>query len=211
MSIQGSPEWALERCGNATASEFAAILAKGEKKVRTGYLRRLVAERLTGKPVETYTNWQMQRGQEQEPFARASYEAVTGNLVEQVGFLKHPMMACGASPDGLIGIEGGCEIKSVIPTVQLNTILAGKYPQEHTPQIQGNLWIAGVIDKVEGRAPRKWWDFCSYSADMPDHLRTYIFRIERDEEYIKMLNQEVILFLVEVDQLVAKLNERKVA
>jgi hypothetical protein len=37
--IQGSPEWLQARCGNATASEFASILAKGEGKMRAAYLR----------------------------------------------------------------------------------------------------------------------------------------------------------------------------
>jgi hypothetical protein len=56
VSVQGTEEWLLERCGHATASEFASVLASGtERKMRTGYLRRLVAERLTGKPTETYS------------------------------------------------------------------------------------------------------------------------------------------------------------
>jgi hypothetical protein len=59
----------------------------------------------------------------------------------------------------------------VIPTVQLDTILSGGYPPEHKAQVQGSLWITG----------RKWWDFCSYSPDMPGKLRLYIFRVERDE------------------------------
>ena len=198
---QGTEEWMMERCGKATASEFSSILAKGEKKVRTGYLRRIVAERLTGKPSETYSNFHMQRGQEQEPYARMAYEATTGNDVEEVGFIKHSMFMAGCSPDGLVGEDGGCEIKSVIPTVQLTTILNEGYPPEHKAQIQGSLWVTG----------RLWWDFCSYSHDMPPHLQTYVFRVERDEEYIKMLNTEIILFLVEVDTLVAKLNQRKSA
>jgi hypothetical protein len=61
--------------------------------------------------------------------------------------------------------DGGIEAKCVIPTVQLDTILGGDYPSEHKAQIQGNLWITG----------RKWWDFVSYSPDMPEHLRLYVF------------------------------------
>lgn len=199
MNIQGSPEWFAERVGHATASEFSAILAKGQGITRTKYLRRVVAERLTGKPSETYKNANMERGSEQEPYARMAYEARTDNLVEEVGFIKHTTLMAGASPDGLIGVDGGCEIKSVIPTVQLDTILAGGYPSEHRAQIQGSMWITG----------RAYWDFCSFSPDMPDHLRTYIFRVVRDEAYILNLAAEVTVFLGEVGALIAKLNERK--
>ena len=196
---QGSEEWALERCGKATSSEFHCVLAKGQGKMRAAYLRRIVAERLTGKPMETYSNAHMERGQEQEPYARMSYESITGSLVEEVGFIKHPNLEAGCSPDGLIGEDGGAEIKSVIPTVQLETILRGGYPSEHQAQIQGSLWITG----------RKWWDFCSYSHDMPEHLKTYIFRVEPDADYILTLEAEARVFLKEVDAMVEQLLKRR--
>lgn len=195
---QGSEAWMLERCGKATASEFSSVLAKGQGKTRLAYLRRVVAERLTGKPMESYKNAHMERGTEQEPYARLAYEALTGNLVEEVGFIQHPTLMAGCSPDGLID-DGGAEIKSVIPTVQLETILAGGYPSEHKAQIQGSMWITGS----------QCWDFCSYSPDMPEHLRTYIFRVVRDEPYITQLAAEVTVFLREVDELIAKLGEIK--
>lgn len=195
MNVQGSAEWLQERCGNATASEFSSILAKGQGIMRTKYMRRLAAERLTGKPTEGYKNAHMERGQEQEPYARMSYEARTGNIVEEVGFIKHPVLLAGCSPDGLISTDGGCEIKSVIPTVQLDTVLSGGYPSEHKAQIQGSMWVTG----------RTWWDFCSFSPDMPDNLRTYIFRVERDDKYITTLEAEVAVFLREVDELITKL------
>ena len=201
MSVQGSEEWLMERLGRATASEFHSILAKGERKMRTSYLRRIAAERLTGKPIEggAYGNWQknLERGHEQEPFARMAYEARTGNLVEEVGFIPHAKLMAGASPDGLIGIDGGCEIKSVIPTVQLATIDSQGYPPEHKAQIQGSLWITG----------RSWWDFCSYCHDYKEenpNLACYIFRVQRDEPYIATLSVEVTAFLAEVDAYVAQ-------
>lgn len=194
--VQGTDEWRAARCGNATASEFAAILAPAKdgkvRKTRNAYLRRIVAERLTNKPSETYHNAHMDRGQEQESDGRALYEAETGNFVQRVGFIKHPTLAAGCSPDGLIDVNGGYEGKSVIPTVQLDTILAGGYPAGHTAQVQGNLWIA----------ERAWWDFTSFSPDFLDEkLRLYIFRVHRDEGYIAMLDKEVRGFLSEVDQL----------
>jgi hypothetical protein len=190
--IQGSPEWHAARCGCVTASEFSAVLAKGQGKTRAAYLRRVVAEMLTGKPTpDTYKNAHMDRGHEQEPIARDEYEAATGDFVTQVGFIRHPDMPVGCSPDGLVGDDGGAEIKSVIPTVQLDTLLSGGYPPEHRPQVQGSLWLT----------KRKWWDFCSYSPDMPENLRLYVFRVERDEEYIAKLEAEVTAFVREAIQM----------
>ncbi len=196
--MQKTEEWFLARCGKATASEFSSILAKGEGKTRLSYLRKVVTERLTGKQNESYSNSHMDRGTEQEPLARMAYEEITGNIVEEVGFIQHADLLAGCSPDGLIGKDGGAEIKCVIPTVQLETILKGEYPTTHKAQIQGSLWITG----------RQWWDFCSFSPDMPAHLRTYIFRVKRDEEYIKNLETEVISFLLDVEKLIEQLNKR---
>lgn len=197
---QGSPEWLLARCGYATASEFSAVLAKGKEGItRRKYLRRVVGERLTKKPAETYSGKHTERGQQQEPFARMLYEARKRVIVEPAGFIPHPDgLLAGCSPDGLIGDDGGEEIKCVIPTVQIDTWERGDFPPEHKPQIFGNLWITG----------RRWWDFVSYCPDMPAHLRLYVFRVYRDEEYIEHLAAEVANFLCEVDTLEAKLLAR---
>lgn len=200
---QGSDGWHGERLGLPTASMYSAVLAKGEGKTRKSYMVKLVAERLTGKRAESFSNGHTDRGSEQEPYAGISYESLTGNLIDQVGFIRHPVLMTGGSPDGLIDLDGGIEIKSVIPTVQIETILKGGYPTGHRAQIQGNLWITG----------RAWWDFVSYSPDMPDGLDTYIFRVVRDEAYIKELESEVIRFLVELDEMMAQLlkNELRAA
>jgi len=197
--VQGSPDWLAARTGYATSSEFSSILAKGQGKTRAAYLRRVVCERLTGKPMETFATgaWakNLTRGSEQEPYARMSVEAKLGVMVEEVGIIRHDNLMASCSCDGLIGENEGCEIKSVIPTVQLETILAGGFPTEHKPQIFGNLWLS----------KRAAWYFCSYSPDMPEHLRLYTYRVERDEAYIATLAVEVMSFLAEVEFLYTKL------
>lgn len=195
---QGSQEWFEARLGHVTASCFSDVLARGEGITRKKYMRRIVAERLTGLPVDSFSNQHTDRGTEQEPFARMAYEARSGNLVQEVGFIKHPYLMAGSSPDGLIDHDGGAEIKSVIPTVQIETIERGSYPSAHKAQVQGNLWVTG----------REWWDFVSYSHDMPETLRVYVFRVWRDEDYIKNLELEVIRFLEEADQLYERLMKR---
>lgn len=187
-----TPEHAQARCGNATASEFESILAGGKGKTRDAYLHRIVAERLTNKPAETFSGMHTRRGEDQEPRGQMAYVARTGNIVEtpEPLFIKHPELAAGCSPDGLIETDGGWECKSVIPAVQVETIRNGAYPAKHKPQVQGCLWITH----------RQWWDFTSYCPDMLDpRLRVYIFRVERDEQYIAMLEKEVRRFIDDVE------------
>jgi hypothetical protein len=196
---QGSVEWLAERAGCATASRFKDVLAKiktGEAADRRKYRVQIVTERLTGAPVETYTNTAMQHGTDTEPFARMAYEGRTGAFVDEVGFLKHPELVwCGGSPDGLIGDDGIIEIKCpYTSTVHVDTLQSGM-PSEHKAQCQGLLWITG----------RQWVDFVSFDPRMPEHLRVYVQRIARDEKYIETLAAEVCNFLGEVDALYLKL------
>jgi hypothetical protein len=196
--IQGSPEWLQARCGKPTASEYAAILAKGRGDTRNAYLRRVVAERITGTPTEAYSNAHMARGKEYEPLARMAYEAATGNIVEEAGFINHPTLQTGCSPDGLVDQDGGTEIKSVIPSVQIATILDGGYPAEHHAQVQGCLWITRRI----------WWDFISFSPDLPEHLQLYVYRALPDTDYIERLSIEVSRFIKEADTIYQLLMEK---
>lgn len=199
---QGTPEWLAARAGHCTASKFKDVLAKGksgEAITRRNYRLQLVTERLTGLPCETFKNAAMEWGTDQEPFARMAYEAHTATIVEETGFLLHPEFAwVGASPDGLIGSDGGVEIKCPQQSAVHVETLTTKMPSEHKGQIQGTLWITG----------RQWWDFVSFDPRMPVNLQLYVERVTRDEDYIKALAEEVTKFLFEVEGLESNLRER---
>jgi hypothetical protein len=196
--IQGSDEWFAARCGYATASRFADVLAVvrsgGEAATRRNYRAEVVCERLTGVPAEHFQSAEMRFGSEQEPYARIAYEAASGNIVEQCGFLTHPQLTAGASPDGLVGLEGGVEIKVPNTATHLDALLKGM-DRGHLPQIQGGLWITG----------RKWWDFVSYDPRMPERFQLYVQRVERDQAYIDNLEAEVRKFLKEVEEVIRQL------
>lgn len=192
-SNQGSQAWLDDRAGHVTASRFADVLDVGAngkpKKAREDYLMRLVVERITGQASESASSAAMAWGRDAEPFARTEYEAQTGRIVTESGFLRHPSIKwIGASPDGLIGADGGYESKCPHNSaVHLRTLRDGM-PLEHTAQVQGCMLVSG----------RVYWDFISYDPRMPPELRLYVQRIERDEVYIKALENKLLDFLAEV-------------
>lgn len=188
---QGSEVWFQCRSGIATASCFSKVLAtikSGEAAERRNYRAKLVVERLTGKTVESFQSSAMKQGTEREPFARAAYEAKTGAWVNEVGFIRHDEIDCGASPDGLIGTDGLLEIKCPELATHLSYLRLAAEPFEYTAQIQGQIWIA----------EREWCDFVSYNPDFPAHLRLIVRRVKRDEKAIASLKFAVPLFMTEV-------------
>lgn len=199
QSDQGSAAWKAERAGHATASRFVDILATSKKdgkplKARDDYLMELVVERITGEPTDTASSFAMKWGTDAEPYARAEYEQQTGLIVREVGFMRHPVYKwLGASSDGLVGEKGGVEIKAPYnSSIHLSTWECGM-PEHHMPQVFGQMWVLGL----------EWVDFCSYDPRMQnggEHLKLYRQRIERDEKYIKELQERVLVFLDEVER-----------
>lgn len=175
---QGSPEWFACRAGIPTASKFATVMAKGEGKTRSKYMRQLAGEIITGEPMESFTNGHMDRGKEMEDEARETYAFINDADIHRVGFIRNGKK--GASPDSLVGKEGGLEIKTALPDIQIERLISGKLPSEHTAQVQGNIWIA----------EREYWDFVSYWPKLP--LLTV--RVFRDDIYIKNMASEIDRF-----------------
>ena len=164
-------------------------------------MAQLVVERMTNQVAESYTNAAMEWGIEHEPFARAAYEAKTGNMVDQVGSIDNPSVPMSsASPDGLIGNDGCLEIKCPNTATHIDTILGEPIAKKYYDQMQWQMRCAN----------RDWCDFVSYDPRMPSHLQLFIKRVERNILYIAQLEMEVIQFLSEVDDKVKKLNEIKV-
>ena len=202
---QRTDEWLAARVGRITASRFKAVLARLKNgqpaQARQDYLMDLVCERLTGQPTHHFVNQAMQWGIDQEEFGREAYEARTGQLVQQAGFIVPADIkaSVGGSPDGLIGLEGtgGCiEIKAPNTRTHVQTILDGM-PDEHFAQVQGVIWVAG----------REWCDFISWDPRVPGEHQLYIERIERDDAFIEMLKREIEVFDQEVEATIQKLSE----
>lgn len=108
---QRSPEWFAARVGVITGSRVGSILGVNPFQSEADVLRSMVRE-FAGAENEFTGNAATNHGERMEPVALAFYEKLTGNKVDQTGLVKHEDFDwLGASPDGLIGIDGGLEIK----------------------------------------------------------------------------------------------------
>lgn len=196
---QRTDDWFAARLGKVTGSRVADVIAKtktGYSTSRANYLAQLAIERMTGTQAESYSNAAMEWGTTQEPFARNAYETLTGNLVEEVGFVIHPEIdMSGASPDGLVGGSGLIEIKCPNSATHIEYIRGEKVPAKYMPQMAFQMACTG----------REWCDFMSYDPRMPDGLQIFLIRYHRDDEYIKEIESEIVKFLGEVDTTVAEL------
>ena len=190
---QGSDDWFALRYGWVTASRFKDVMAKGAGKTRKSYMYQLAAEALTDMRTDSFTSEYMEWGTETEPQARAMYELNSGNDVEEVSFIKlNDAVKVGCSPDGIIGEDGMIEIKCPKTTTQIETYLSGKMPNSHKAQVQGQLWVSG----------RKWTDFVSFDPRIEGDSGYMCVRIERDEDYIKEIEDACFLFAKELQEMV---------
>ena len=197
--IQGSDEWRAIRCGKLTASRLADAAARtktGWGASRANLMGELIAERLTGVPSQGFTNAAMQWGTDTEPQARANYEFMKSYDVVEVGFVSHPLIhMSGASPDGLVGDIGLVEIKCPTTATHIDTLLGGSVPAKYITQIQWQLACTG----------RSWADFVSYDPRLPENMRLFVKRVQRDSDRIAELTEAAAEFLRELDGKVASL------
>lgn len=199
---QGTPEWHAIRCGKVTASRVADIMRKtktGISATRQRYLGELVAERMTGKPTETFKSKDMEWGNATEEQARSSYEfvAMAGDLVG-VTFVDHPkIMMSGASPDRLVGNGGLLEVKCPATHTHIATLLGERIEPDYLTQMQWQMACTG----------RAWCDFVSFDPRMPEDMRLFVKRIERDPAMIADLEAAVSKFLEEVSATVSRLEQ----
>lgn len=198
MAEQRSDEWRRQRLGRVTGSEIVNVMMTKDRAGYQNYLAQLVCERLTGRPTESFTSAAMQFGIDTEAQARVFYELTTGNDVKEVGFVEHPNLMAGSSPDGLIGDDGGLELKAPQPAQHIRNLTGAKIARNYALQIQWNMACT----------KRGWWDFASFNPDFPENLRLHVQRVKRDSNLIVEITSAVESFLKEVDALTEQLSKK---
>jgi putative phage-type endonuclease len=199
---QLTPEWFAARCGKVTASRLGDLMAvtkSGPAASRQNYMAELIVERITGQPVERYSNGAMLWGTEHEPDAKAAYTFATGNEVLNVGFVPHPQIAdSGASPDGLVLECGLIEVKCPNTATHIETLLSDTVAAKYVYQMQWQMACTG----------RDWCDFVSFDPRMPARMQLFSKRFERSPQLIDTLAREVEVFLDQLRARVAALEEQ---
>jgi hypothetical protein len=76
-------------------------------------------------------------------------------------------------------------------------VLAELPPLKYFTQMQWQMACTG----------RPWCDFVSYDPRLPERLQLLVVRVPRDDDYIKILEQEVTTFLQELDDKLNKLEK----
>lgn len=173
--VQGSDLWIKCRLGIPSASCFDKIITPTgkESEQADGYMMKLLAEIITGKPTDfEQTEW-MIRGNEMEEEAMNFYSFQNDVELEKVGFITNDEGTMGCSPDRLLGEDGLVECKNPAPHTHVRYILTGKLDSKYKPQLQGQLYIA----------EREFVDIISYQPDMA----SIVIRNYRDEGYISTM------------------------
>ncbi|WBX91601.1 lambda exonuclease family protein [Achromobacter mucicolens] len=186
---QGSQEWLDARRGVITGSRFKDCRDKlkggAPSKKCMSYAMDVARERVGGRTPDVFANAAMRTGTEQEPFARAAYEAKTGNFVEEAGFITTDDGLFGVSVDGLVDDDGIIEIKTMVSSDTLFTAVVDGDISAYTDQCNGAMWLLG----------RKWVDLVLWAPDLdPIGRQLTIIRIERDDDAIEELEDELMAF-----------------
>lgn len=175
---QGSEEWLAARCGIVTASVVGRLITPtlkvADNDTSRGLILTLAAERITGRVDPTWVSADMQRGNDEEPYARDAYSQHYAPATE-MGFVTENKwgFTIGISPDGLVSEDGGIEVKSRRQSTHVRIVIADTVPGMHMAQIQTALLVTG----------RKWWDFVDFSNGM--HL--FVKRVLPDPKWFETI------------------------
>ena len=202
--VQGSEEWRKYKCGRLGGSSISQMMAKSRDKktwgtTRETLLTRLVVERMTGCPQDSYVSEAMKRGTETEAQARSMYCLLNNCDVEQAGWIDHPTIKfAGMSPDGLVGQSGLVEFKCPESKKHMGSLLGGSIDREYLMQVQWQMACTG----------RDWVDFATYDPRWPPEMQLLVTRVPRDDVVIANLELEAVVFLKEVEDTVSQLRAK---
>ena len=165
-------EYFQAHCGVAGASNASSIAtpAKGDYPASA---KTLICQLLADKLDPQYGMYEdtstaaMKNGLVREPEARRFAEFELDCEIRQAGLLLTDDGRFCCSPDGLIGDDGGIELKVPNAATHVKYLLAGKLPDDYRPQVHWSLIVT----------ERKFWYFMSWSPFMVP----LVVRVEPDE------------------------------
>jgi len=195
---QKSKEWIEIRQGRFTASECYKLMGKKYgynlsdwTETAQSYILTKAAESFS-EPMPEIKSAPISWGNEHEDEAKAYYEALFKEEIENVGFILWPENnECGCSPDGIVkGGNKGIEIKCPYTLEKhLESFLIKtnfdfkKCRPEYYWQIQMSMLCSGY----------DVWDFVSYHPNFNSKTRVNCIEILRDKEDVDSLKERLNL------------------
>lgn len=192
---QNSLLWLKARAGVVTASEFDNLVTPGFKikdgEAPKSYLAQKVAEKWTGGPLPGFMTLDMEFGKIREEEAIPFYEFEFSEKVTRAALITDDDSRYGCSPDGLIGEDGGVEVKCPLAKTHVGWLLAGEVPKDHLVQIHFSMLVTG----------RAWWKFFSYRRGFPAMVKL----VERDEKIQRTMRVALDEFIENFDAAMEKM------
>ena len=224
--VQGSPEWHEHRAKFRNASETAIVM--GDSPWTTPYQ---LWEYRTGRKVQA-VNSAMARGTALEPQARASYEALTGNVMQPLVLVEGDYSASldGLTFDGGLLVEIKCPVKGK-DSMLWQQVARGEIPAHYRWQLEHQFLVSKaalghlyVFDGAEGillevcPCPERWeaiheaWDgfMRCIETDTPPALTDRDKVLRKDAEW-QAAAERYVRLKAEADLLVGRLDEAKEA
>lgn len=204
---QKTDEWLTLRRGKFTASSIYKLMGKkfGNElsdwpDTAQTYIMSKVAESFSDRDHELSTV-EIRWGNEHEPIARAYYEGLYGEQVEQVGFILWPRnVNAGCSPDGLVmGKHRGIEIKCPYTInshlesflIRTNSDFKDMKPMYYW-QVMSSMLFTGL----------ERWDFVSYHPYFKPQQRMSCIEIVADTTEFEQLAARIEAAVIVRDKLI---------
>lgn len=173
---QGSAEWLEQRRGKISGTAVGILENCNPYQKQDDLLRSMVRD-LAGAPSEFKMVPAVEHGQMMEPVAKQWYEKAFSVIVDETDFVVHPMYEfLGASPDGLVGLDGAIEIKCPYPRF---TKAPYSVFDEKKKMYLRQCQLVMEVCQVD------WLDFICYLAPHADaHPEYNIERLHRDDQWL---------------------------
>lgn len=173
---QGTAEWLEQRKGKISGTAVGVIEQCNPHRKPEQLVRDMVRD-LAGAPSEFKTSPAVEHGTAMEPVAKAWYEKAFSVRVDETDFVVHPKYEfLGASPDGLVGLDGALEIKCPYP--RWNKAPYSVFDEKKKMYLRQCQLVMEVLD-VE------WIDFLCYLApNETSHPEYNIERLHREADWL---------------------------
>ena len=173
---QGSAAWLKQRRGKISGTAAGVLENCSPHQKQSDLLRSMVRD-LAGAPSEFKMSPAVEHGQTMEPVAKQWYEKFFDVTVDETDFVVHPVYEfLGASPDGLVGLDGAIEIKCPYP--RFTKTPYSVYDDKKKMYLRQCQLVMEVC-QID------WLDFICYLSPHADaHPEHNIERLHRDDNWL---------------------------